>query len=236
MIYVPTILALFGCSSKDNQEYKKTEILTNILVANSIDSNSLTQNQKKAQFTLELKIKDLESKNYKEAIKEVKTPEEDTAYCLYFLKYFPEKADTFSSFKEIHKKKIDDCDGGAYTAAALLSDNGHPLKVLTLADSTKNGHMLFLYENKRGGFGTIGIFPADNIPATNKNINEIIQIYNERTGKNYTEYKIFGISEKQKDFISGKGKPAFDLEEQSGNKLKKTKIKEKDIMIILRLC
>ncbi|HIG94129.1 MAG: hypothetical protein QT05_C0048G0046 [archaeon GW2011_AR13] len=149
--------------------------------------------------------KKIRNMNYEEVIKEIKTPKEATKYLTEFLSYKTDKEqygekNIYLSFKHIHKNEIDDCNGGALTAAALLSDDGYEPLVLTMLEkggekpNPSMGHIIFIYK-KENKWGTLGINPSDCQEPKYSSIEEIVQRYN------FITYFIKNIKEEYPDYI-----------------------------------
>ena len=106
----------------------------------------------------------------------------------------------YLSFKHIHKNEIDDCNGGALTAAALLSDDGYEPLVLTMLEkggekpNPSMGHIIFIYK-KENKWGTLGINPSDCQEPKYSSIEEIVQRYN------FITYFVKNIKEEYPDYI-----------------------------------
>lgn len=157
------------------------------------------------------KIKSMAKKDYKTVIAELKTPVEVKFYCGMVLKYESDEklygaAEYWPSFKRIHKRKRGDCDDGAIAAAAILSDDGFPPYILCLSrgSDNKSGHAVFLYKDKRGLFGSMGINAReDTYMPTHKttNINGLIDALNAISNDNYKTYKIYDLRKINPDFI-----------------------------------
>jgi len=143
----------------------------------------------------ENKIYSLKYNNYKDILSEVKDVRDAEIYCTKILVKDPTpyietdklvygEEDYWASFKESFTHKLSDCDDGAIAAAALLYDNGFPPYFLRLC-GRREDHLVFLYKNKEGKFGTIGINPEDCQEP--KEINELINEFN----RNYPGQGIF---------------------------------------------
>lgn len=99
---------------------------------------------------------------HRKKIAEIDTIEEAMDYCLNLEYCYDEEQygrECWVSFKKIHKSQKDDCDGGAIAAAALLSDDGYPAKIICMYGDDW-GHAIFLYE-KNNKYGSIGINYSD---------------------------------------------------------------------------
>jgi len=154
------------------------------------------------------KIKELAKENYKDVMKALSTPEEVAVYCTKILQHGGndidmkqyEEQDYWASFKRVHENKIDDCDGGAVAAAAILNDNGYPPYILTM-QCKGHGHAVFLYRNKEGKFGSLGIYRADCINPEEKSVKSLVDEIARNSGIDYNQFAIFDISKKFPDFI-----------------------------------
>ncbi len=114
------------------------------------------------------KVREAAKKDYKSVIKELKTPLEAKLYCTKILEYENDsvvygKNDYWASFKYIHKNKKDDCDGAAFAAAAILSDDGFPpyVAILSKESTPDEAHAVFVYKTTKGEYGSIGINCSD---------------------------------------------------------------------------
>jgi hypothetical protein len=141
------------------------------------------------------KIKSIQYNNYKDMLSEVKDVRDAEIYCTKILVKDPNplietdklvygEEDYWASFKESFTNRLGDCDDGAIAAAALLYDNGFHPYFLRLC-GRKEDHLVFLYKNKEGRFGTVGINPQDC--QESKDINDLINKFN----RNYPEQGIF---------------------------------------------
>jgi hypothetical protein len=123
---------------------------------------------------------------YSEVIKEVKTPEQAKRY---LTEYLSVKADLenygvedyVASFKKINEKGVDDCDGGALAAAALLRDDEYPSLMLCMFRKEHSlehhgGHAVFIYQ-VNGKWGTLGIKEVDCEPPQYSSAEEIVRSY-----------------------------------------------------------
>lgn len=114
---------------------------------------------------------------HRKKIAEVDTVDKAQEYCgsLYyeFDKDNYGEENYWASFKTIYKKGKDDCDGAAVAAAALLSDDGYPAKIICMYGK-EYGHAIFLYEEK-GKYGSIGINWCDNNSAVFDSVDELVR-------------------------------------------------------------
>jgi hypothetical protein len=141
------------------------------------------------------KIKSIQYNDYKEMLSEIKDVRDAEIYCTKILvrdtapyietdKLVYNEEDYWASFKESFTNRLCDCDDGAIAAAAILYDNGFHPYFLKLYGRNED-HLVFLYKNKEGKFGTIGINPQDCQEP--KGINDLINEFN----RNYPKLGIF---------------------------------------------
>jgi len=138
--------------------------------------------------------------DYRQAIEKIASPFEAWIYCMTALRYRndPERSaflgggDDWDSFRRIHERKGDDCDGGAIAAAALLSDDGYPPYILMLWDGD-SGHAVFVYRSEETkGFGSVGINLSDYHPPRHASLQELVDGINAEAGESY---RILGVLE-----------------------------------------
>jgi hypothetical protein len=106
--------------------------------------------------------------DYKEMMSVVKDVRDAEIYCTKIVKNVGMDIDSilygerdyWASFKQSYEIKKGDCDDGVIAVGALLYDNGFHPYFLTL-NGKQSGHIVFLYKNKKGKFGTIGINNVD---------------------------------------------------------------------------
>jgi hypothetical protein len=158
-------------------------------------------------------IKKKSKLNYKETLKKINTIEEAMTYCSHILKYGGNHFDSiqyntndyWASFKQIHKLKIDDCEGGAFAAAALLKDNKFPPYILTLFRKTKTnktiGHATFIYKTNKNYYGSIGIVNEDNAYPKYKTIEALVNKITKHRKNKFLYYKIFDLNKQCPSFI-----------------------------------
>ena len=148
-------------------------------------------------------------KDYSSVVRELKTPFEAGIYCTKFLKHGGDNADFiiygkenyWASFKIIHKNKVDDCDGGAVAAAAILSDDWFPPYILVMSDKEK-GHAVFLYQNQKGKYGSIGINNEDINPPIIDSLEELVRKIGKNIGmKDDINYEVYDLGSLHPDFI-----------------------------------
>ena len=133
-----------------------------------------------------------------EVIRSVSTPEEAKFYrdnCITYehdIKNYG-VGEHYASFKQIHEKGSDDCDGVAFAMAALLQDDGYPAEVLKLRKKitpielamtgrklTKaeendpyDYHVVYPYKDKESGkWGIIGVNRREDISAKYNSIED----------------------------------------------------------------
>jgi hypothetical protein len=178
--------------------------LSNINIANSQGFKQINPNKVKSVKifisceTDEERINKLESLFYKdcnEVIKEVKDIRGAELYCTKMLHYnvtdmdniLYGEEDYWASFKQTNLQKLGDCDDGAIAAASLLYDDGFPPYFLILnRKKGKSSHMVFLYKDEEGRYGSIGINEDDNQRPNSKNISDLVKKLGE-----YDSYKIY---------------------------------------------
>jgi len=140
--------------------------------------------------------------DYKTAIKDVKTPEDARLYTSFFIKpaddYKNYKSyDYFAPFEEIHKRKKDDCDGGAIAACALLYDDGYEPLFLAMYRKNKNiGHAIYVYK-RDGKWGSIGINKSDWNEPKFDSVKELVASFG------YDEYTLYDLDKIGHDWING---------------------------------
>ncbi len=131
------------------------------------------------------------------AIKQISTVEQAEEYLTKYLKYSYDKdnygeEDYIASFKVIHERKTDDCDGGALAAAALLSDDGYKPLMLIMGTRNENkswdGHAIFVYE-KNGLIGCLGISKGDCIHPRFQSLEEVTMYFK------FNEYKLVNLDD-----------------------------------------
>jgi hypothetical protein len=107
-------------------------------------------------------IKASESGDYKDIIKQIKTPYWSGFYSTEILKYKEDselykKDEYWASFKEIHENKAGDCEDIATAIAAVLFDDGFQPCFLLLKSNFIPHHTVFLYKSKENNkFGILG--------------------------------------------------------------------------------
>lgn len=140
------------------------------------------------------KIEGLFHKECNEVIKNIRDIRDAELYCTKMLHYHPDnilygEEDYWASFKQTNLQKIGDCDDGAIAAASLLYDDGFPPYFLVLKG--KSGcHMVFLYKDEEGRYGSIGISEKDNQRPKSRKISDLIKKLGE-----YDSYTIYDGSE-----------------------------------------
>lgn len=147
------------------------------------------------------KVKEVAKKDYKTAIKELKTPLEASIYCTKIIEYENDikvygKKDYWASFKHIHKNKKDDCDGGALAAAAILSDDGFPPYIAVISNEgiPVQAHAIFVYKTTKGKYGSIGINGFDCRTGYDS-IEELVG------DMGFSYFQIYNISKYNPDYI-----------------------------------
>ncbi len=216
LIYLPLILAgsYFGC--------KSTDIDTNrgsTLEAIKIDKGELDKvnlDRCNTYFSRSFSPEDIErvlyiaEQDYKSVIRDIDNPYDASIYCTEFLKHggvdidmkIYGKSDYWASFKNIHEHKVDDCDGGAVAAASLLSDDGFLPYILYMYGKNYD-HVVFLYENTRGFYGSIGINKTDVNPPILHSIDELARkIWKDVSLEEFKSYDVIDLSLIFPDFIN----------------------------------
>jgi len=148
------------------------------------------------------KVEKIAEKDYLTVIKELKTPLEASIYCTKILEYENDikvygKRDYWASFKQIHKNKKDDCDGGALAAAAILSDDGFQPYIAVLSDegTPVQAHAIFVYKTDKEKYGSIGINRSDctsGYDSLEKLVNDM----------GFSHFQIYNISKYNPDYIN----------------------------------
>lgn len=162
------------------------------------------------------KINSIKYNDYKEMIEEVKDVRDAEIYCSKVLKRSTNpyadwdidkilygKEDYWASFNESFYQRLGDCDDGAIAAASLLYDNGFPPYFLSL-NGKDSGHLVFLYKDKEGKFGTIGMNSFDCQKPKHKKISELVKEYEDFDGEKL-HYYILDASEIFPQAIHSKG-------------------------------
>lgn len=202
-IYLPLILACNSCAVNS----ARLDINKNVIRANVIEDENFL---KGVDCEIEReRVLQIAQGNYKQVIKELSSPLEAAIYCTEFLKHggidsdlkiYGEK-DYWASFRKIHEKKIDDCDGGALAAAALLSDDGFQPYVLVInADCVC--HAVFLYKDQNEKYGSMGINKTDINQPIFDSVDELARKLGRNMGcAEINNYEVFDISCVHPDFI-----------------------------------
>jgi hypothetical protein len=166
------------------------------------------------EIAVKVKYLAIVESDYRNIIKRISTPVEAAAYCTEVLSHGGNDidqevygfSDYSASFRVIHERAHknngvtkDDCDGGALAAAALLSDDGFKPYILYI-DGKTIGHVVFVYKNMDGKFGSIGINKEDVHPA-NESIDSLVKKIFKPVDATFTKYDIFDISIKFPDYI-----------------------------------
>lgn len=160
--------------------------------------------------------------NYKQVIEKINTPEKTAWYLKNYLHYKDEK--TYRSFKYIHERTYGLCAEYAFTAAALLYDNGYPPLILHILfeskDDIQKTHTLYIFQDKKTKkWGTLGQ-PSENFPnAIFNNPTEICAYFN--THNYYSErivaYQIHNLTEY--NFIDGDKEDIYDQWNKKGQEV-----------------
>lgn len=139
--------------------------------------------------------------SYVEVIERIKTPQEAKKYILGYLEYKDDisnwgQVDYWASFSRIHKNGSDDCEGGAFAAAALLQDNGYPPLMLAFGEfGKKSGHAVYIYK-ENGKWGTLGIDITDCHDAKYDTVDDIVRSY----GGDY--YNVYNLENTNVDWLN----------------------------------
>lgn len=150
--------------------------------------------------------------SYKETMNNLNILEEAMVYCSEYLVHGGENFDLknygvrdhWASFKQIHKKRIDDCDASPTTGAAILKGNGFPPYELRLRETKefeKGIHALFIYKTDQDKYGTISIHESENL-YPRYSIDGLIKKINYNSGYNYTEYQIFDLNKLIPNYVN----------------------------------
>ena len=131
------------------------------------------------------------------AIKSISTVEEAEEYLTKYLTYSLDiinygQSDYIASFKIIHERKTDDCDGGALAAAALLSDDGYNPYMLIMRNDI-SAHAIFIYK-KNNLIGCLGISKGDCIRPKFQGLKEITKHFG------FYEYYLINLDEVAPDW------------------------------------
>jgi predicted transglutaminase-like cysteine proteinase len=148
------------------------------------------------------KINAIKYNDYKDMLSEVKDVEDAEIYCTKVMQHAGKnsdkimygKEDYWASFKQSYYLRLQDCDDATVAAAALLQDNGFHPYFLKL-DGKESGHMVFLYKDKEGKFGTIGINDVDCKRPESKNIEDLFKEFNKDYNEKFLSYKILDAQE-----------------------------------------
>lgn len=159
------------------------------------------------------RIRCIAEQDYRSVIKDIKTVEEAAIYCTEILKHGGNdfdlrtygESDYWASFKRIHEKKIDDCDGGALAAAALLRDDGYPSYILIIKGNyhgNERVHAVFPYRNQEGKYGSIGINKEDIVSPMMDSLEHLSSHIAQEEGLgDLVDYKVFDLGAVFPDFI-----------------------------------
>ena len=194
--------------------------LCSLLVLNSCSTNSARIDPKEVSaFNSQYANKNTDDEkervlaiadgSYKDVIRDLSSPLEAALYCTEVLKYDKDinvyGVDSyFGSFKKIHENKRDDCDGGALAAAAILSDDGFPPYMLIIKGDLKaqvKAHVVFLYKDKNGKYGSIGINRLDVNPPIFDSVDSLANKLAMDAGFSLNCYEIYDLSKVYSDFI-----------------------------------
>ena len=135
-------------------------------------------------------------------IKQISTVEQAEQYLLTQLKYEYDiknygEEDYVASFKVINERRIDDCDGGALAAAALLSDDGYTPNMLIMkiehGNNDWSAHAIFVYQEK-DLIGCLGINKTDCIRPRFRSLEEVTMYFK------FNEYKLINLNDVAPDW------------------------------------
>ncbi|RJQ16787.1 hypothetical protein C4573_01850 [Candidatus Woesearchaeota archaeon] len=162
-----------------------------------------------------LKARRLRDLDYCAAIDNVHTPAEATAYIQQNMTHGGDMADGecygnvdyWASFKIMHESRfkdaegriIDDCDGGALAAAALLQDNGYPPVFIMMNNEENESHVVFAYRTPEG-YGSLGMRNSDINPPCSKSITDLVRTIGTRSKHYFTSYRLYDMSKIFPDF------------------------------------
>ena len=203
LIYLPLILACNSCAINPARLDPNKDIIR----ANVIDEKNFSYG---SDYEIEReRILQIAQGDYKQVIRELSSPLEASIYCTEYLTHGGIDIDSrlygygdyWASFRKIHERKIDDCDGGALAAAAILSDDGFQPYVLVV-NAISMCHVVFLYMNQNGKYGSIGINKADNNPPLIDSVEELAKKLGRDMGcEKINNYEVFDIGCVYPDFI-----------------------------------
>ena len=151
-------------------------------------------------------VKRMKSMSYLEVLASVTTPAKVKRYVRECLAYEYDTDvygdDYWASFRVIHARKRDDCDGGAIAAAALLNESKYEVYLLKVQESKENGsaHMVCVYETNEGLFGCISITERECM-TQEKDLTTILSLF----GKEFDEYRLKNVSKYRSLLRFGKG-------------------------------
>lgn len=144
------------------------------------------------------------SLSHVEVMASISTPYEAMRYLLSYLRYVSDsdaydERDYVASFRIVHERRCDDCDGGAIAAAALLSDDGYPPLLLCMYNDDHTmahmgGHTVFIYHDGKR-WGTLGIKEYDCMMPFYESVEGIVERYG------FSKYNIKKIDELCDDWI-----------------------------------
>jgi len=148
--------------------------------------------------------RDVASLSYDAVMVSISSPYEAMQYLLSYLRYVSDseaygERDYVASFRIVHERRCDDCDGGALAAAALLSDDGYPPLLLCMYNDDHTmthmgGHMVFIYHDG-DKWGTLGIMEYDCMMPFYGSIEAIVERYG------FSKYNIKKIDDLYDDWI-----------------------------------
>jgi hypothetical protein len=154
------------------------------------------------------KIDSIKTKEYTNILAEVKDIRDAEIYCTKIIKHTGDYSDSLAygakdywpSFKQIYSSNLHDCDDGAIAAASILYDNGFHPYLLSLGKGELE-HMVFLYRDEEGKFGTIGINKEDCQRPKYTNIKELIKDFRKNYKRNFDMWAILDAKEVFPDAI-----------------------------------
>lgn len=208
------LLTLFMISGKivdnplyTNQGYKRVIVREDDIISVEVKKEDVGSLELYTKDLIE-RVKRIANSDYQTVIDSLNTPLKTSIYCTKVLKRGEKgidqklygESDYWASFERVHKNQVDDCDGGALAAAAILSDDGFPPYILFIKDDSTN-HTVFLYKNQHGKYGSIGIRESDIKPPIYSNIKDLATTLINSKSNLALEYRVYDLGKKFPDFI-----------------------------------